>query len=41
MVARYCILSLAVEGVLGYISNKRSCGGSAGFGIGVVGLLAA
>jgi len=40
MVARYYNLSLIVKGVLGCISNKRSYGGSARFGVGVVGLLA-
>jgi hypothetical protein len=39
MVARYHNLSLIVEGVLGCISDERSCGGSAGFGVGVAGLL--
>ena len=40
MVARYRNLSFTVEGVLGCIGDERSCGGSAGFGVGVVGLLA-
>jgi hypothetical protein len=40
MVAWYRNLSLIVEGVLGCISDERSCRGSAGFGVGVVGLLA-
>jgi len=40
MVARYRNLSLTVEGVLGYIGNERSYRGSAGFGVGVAGLLA-
>jgi hypothetical protein len=40
MVAWYCNLSLIVEGILGYIGDKRSCGGSTGFGVGVAGLLA-
>ena len=39
MVARYYNLSLIVEGVLGCIGDKRSYRGSAGFGVGVVGLL--
>ena len=39
MVARYHNLSLTVEGVLGCIGDKRSCGGSAGFSVGVAGLL--
>ena len=29
MVARYRVLSLSVEGVLGYISDERSCGAAA------------
>ena len=41
MVARYRILSLAIEDILGCIGDKRSYRGSAGFSIGVVGLLAA
>jgi len=41
MVAWYRILLLAIEGILGYISDERSYRGSAGFGVGVVGLLAA
>jgi len=41
MVAQYYILSLTIEGVLRYIGNKRSYRGSAGFGVGVIGLLAA
>jgi len=39
MVAWYCNLSLIVKGILGCISDKRSYRGSAGFGVGVVGLL--
>ena len=39
MVAWYYNLSLIVEGVLGYISDKRSYRSSAGFSVGVVGLL--
>jgi hypothetical protein len=39
MVAWYCNLLLIVEGVLGYIGDERSYGGSAGFGVGVAGLL--
>ena len=41
MVAWYRNLSLRVEGILGYIGDKRSCGGSARFSVGVAGLLAA
>ena len=40
MVAWYRNLSLIVEGILEYIGDKRSYRGSAGFGIGVAGLLA-
>jgi len=40
MVAQYRNLSLTVESVLGCISDERSCRGSAGFSIGVAGLLA-
>ena len=40
MVARYRNLSLIVEGILGYIGDERRYGGSAGFSVGVVGLLA-
>ena len=39
MVARYRNLSLIVEGILGCIGDERSYGGSARFGVGVVGLL--
>jgi hypothetical protein len=40
MVAWYRNLLLIVEGILGCIGDERSCGGSAGFGVGVAGLLA-
>jgi hypothetical protein len=40
MVAWYRNPSLIVEGILGYISDKRSYRGSARFSVGVVGLLA-
>ena len=40
MVAQYHNLSLIIEGVLGCIGDKRSYRGSAGFGVGVAGLLA-
>ena len=39
MVAWYRNLSLIVEGILECIGDKRSCRGSAGFGVGVAGLL--
>ena len=39
MVAWYYNLSLILEGILGYISDERSYRGSAGFDVGVVGLL--
>ena len=39
MVAWYRNLSLIVEGVLGYIGDERSYRGSAGFSVGVAGLL--
>ena len=40
MVTWYYNLLFIVEGVLGYIGDERSCKGSAGFSVGVAGLLA-